>query len=172
MVQYLCASLWAVDNAHVQQRVALRRFVRYRRSSWDGSQRLLDCKHVSEGAAVSAEVACTELIGGSVVHHQEVAFIIQTPHHLLPVTLGVAGDGCDHGWRAEGLQPPADLHRGTVYDEDAGAVAVPDLCSAVGDLHGLHGVGVLPGVIVSNVKLGPIRSVGAQVRAAVLWDAL
>lgn len=141
-------------------------------SGWDDGGRLLDREHVSEGAAVSAEVAGAELVGGNVVHDQEVALIVQAPNHLLPVALGVAGDGRDHRRRAEGLQPPADLHGGAVYDEDAGAVAVPDLRPAVGDLHGLHGVGVLPGVVVGDVELGPVRRVGAQVGAGVCWDAL
>lgn len=172
MVQNLGANLRAVDNAHVRQRVSLQAFGVDGRGGGDDGGGLLDGEHVSEGAAVPAEVAGAELVGGDVVHHQEVALLVQAPHHLLPVALGVAGDGRDHRRRAEGLQPPADLHAGAVYDEDAGAVAVPHLRPAAGDLHGLHGVGVLPGVVVGNVELGPVGRVGAQVGAGVCWDAL
>lgn len=87
MVEDLGANLRAVHDAHVHQQVPLRRPGVDRSSSRDGCGRLLDGKHVSEGAAVPAEVACAELVGGGVVHHQEVALLIQTPHHLLPMAL-------------------------------------------------------------------------------------
>lgn len=172
MVQDLGAHVRAVHDAHIPWRAVLHCSMADGGCGWDGSRGLLDGEHVSEGAAVPTEVAGTELVGAGVVHHQEIAFAVQAPDHLLTVALGVAGDGGDDGGWAEGLQPPADLHGGAVDDQDAGAVAVPHLGPAVGDLHGPHWVRVLPWVIVRDVEFGPVCCVGAQVGAVVPWQAL